>query len=190
LTRSIRYLAMSLGSRTLGTCLDNQIDALVAPQGGFVGPTSMFQVSVVTFPILAPRPGTTVVFVAFSVDLNTTAYERTERGVLRPRGVVAIDGAEIVPEGAVGWLRVVLNLDDACGGDIVVGEVTELERNTGTNFLGVDDAVDGALGFAGDDVACVVFAAALRWSVSKVNLLSGIATVFEESKITVKLFQG
>jgi hypothetical protein len=32
---------MSLGSRTLGARLDDQVDALVAPQGGFVEPASM-----------------------------------------------------------------------------------------------------------------------------------------------------
>jgi hypothetical protein len=56
---------------------------------------------------------------------------------------------------------VVLNLDDTCGGDVVVGEVTELEGDAGAKLLGVDDAVDGG-GVAGDDVACVVFTTSLR----------------------------
>jgi hypothetical protein len=57
---------------------------------------------------------------------------------------------------------VVLNLDDTCGGDVVVGEVTELEGDAGAKLLGVDDAVDGGVGVAGDDVACVVFTTSLR----------------------------
>jgi hypothetical protein len=93
---------MSLGTRTLGTRLDDQVDALVAPQGGFVEPASMLQVSVVALSILAPRAGTVVVFVAFGVDLDAAADERTERRIPRPRGVVAVDGAEVVPEGAGG----------------------------------------------------------------------------------------
>jgi hypothetical protein len=62
----------------------------------------MLQVSVVALSILAPRAGTVVVFVAFGVDLDAAADERTERRIPRPRGVVAVDGAEVVPEGAGG----------------------------------------------------------------------------------------
>jgi hypothetical protein len=69
---------MGLVSRALGARLDNQIDAMVAPQRGFVVPTPMFQVRVVAFPVLAPRPGTAAAFVAFGVDLDATTYERAE----------------------------------------------------------------------------------------------------------------
>lgn len=90
------------------------------------------------------------------IDLDAAAHKRAEAGAFGTERVIAVDGAEVVPEGVSGRLKMVFYLDDTRRRHRVVRQVTEFERNASPEVFGVDNAVDGGAGITGDQVALVI----------------------------------
>jgi hypothetical protein len=107
----------------------------------------------------ASRLGTVA---AWKGEFEAGADERAVSWIFRAHVFYTIDCTEIIPEGVVRWLEIVLDLDNAGRSDLVVRLITHLECHASTQYLGVDHGVDYRTGVPRNEDGFVVIPISLK----------------------------
>jgi hypothetical protein len=144
-------------SGALSAELDKDVGTSVTPEGRFALPEAVLLVGVVAAASTTPSGRAPSIMSVLNADFYTTSNERAIRGVFRADTVVAVDGAQIVPEVVLAGLEVVLDLYNTSRSNPILGQVTKLDGYATTDGFTIHHAVDSnGIGRDGDNF--VVFA--------------------------------